>query len=327
MSGTVVVTYPGFDPDDPRSAGLLRAAGLDARREPRTGERAAVDVARLMRGAVAGIVSTDPFDETVFAACPDLRVLARVGVGTDSIDLEAATRAGVAVTITANVHAASVADHTVALMLACTRRLLENDRAVRAGEWDRGGRLIAGELTGATVGIVGLGGTGRAVARRLAGFDVELLACDVAPVAAPGVEQVAFDELLARSQVVTLHVPLLPSTRGLVGARELRLMRRDAILVNTSRGAIVDERALADALREGRPAGAGLDVFAHEPPSGSPLLALPNVVLSPHVGGISSRSQPSMLEQAAASIVAVLEDRAPAGLVNPAALGARAEVA
>lgn len=327
MTGTVVVTYPGFDPDDPRSAGLLRAAGLETRHQPRSGERTAADVARLMHGAVAGIVSTDPFDESVFAACPDLQVLARVGVGIDSIDVEAATRAGVAVTITAKVHADSVADHTVALMLACTRRLVENDRAIRAGDWDRGGRLLAGELTGATVGIVGLGRTGQAVARRLAGFDVELLACDVAPLAAPGVEQVPLDELMSRSQVVTLHVPLLPSTRGLVGARELGLMRKDAILVNTSRGAIVDEGALADALREGRLAGAALDVFTHEPPAGSPLLALPNAVLSPHVGGISSRSQPSMLEQAAASVVAVLELRAPAGLVNPAALGARAEVA
>src|SRR5579884_3077120 len=172
--GPVVVTYPGFDLEDARTAGALREAGFTIRFEPRVAERTPAEVSGFMFDACAGIVSTDPFDASVFSACPKLRVLARVGVGTDAIDLGAATRAGVAVTITPGVNANTVADHTLAMMLACCRRLLQNDRAVRAGLWERGGPMSPTDLTGATVGIVGLGEIGRAVARRLRGFDVKV---------------------------------------------------------------------------------------------------------------------------------------------------------
>ena len=316
----VVVTYPGFHPDDHATVGLLESAGLELRFEPRLRERSPAEVMALMADADAGIVSTDPFDESVFAACPALRVLARVGVGVDSIDLEAATEAGVAVTTTPGLNAATVADHTMAMMLACVRRLVENDSSVRAGGWERGGALSGGDLTGSTIAIVGLGAIGAAVARRLSGFDVQLLGVDIDQRAREGMTRVDLDQALAAADLITVHVPLSAATRGLIGAREMALMRPGSILLNTSRGGVVDEQALIAALREGRIAAAGLDVFAEEPPLASPLLSMSNVLLTPHVAGISVRAQRLMIEQAARSVIAVLEGRGPVGLLNPEAL-------
>src|SRR5579884_1897918 len=161
--GPVVVTYPGFDLEDARTAGALREAGFTIRFEPRVAERTPAEVSGFMVDACAGIVSTDPFDASVFSACPKLRVLARVGVGTDAIDLKAATEAGVAVTITPGANASTVGDHTLALMLACCRRVVENDQAIRKGIWDRGRALSGVDLSGSTVGIIGLGVIGQAV--------------------------------------------------------------------------------------------------------------------------------------------------------------------
>jgi phosphoglycerate dehydrogenase-like enzyme len=323
---TVVVTYPGFDCVDPGTAGVLTAHGLAIRFEPRTRERSADAVAELMNGAVGGIVSTDPFDQTVFARCPELRVLARVGVGLDTVDVEAATGAGVAVTITPELNTATVADHTLTLMLACCRRLVQNDSRTRAGGWDRGGSLNGLDLTGMTVGVIGLGSIGRAVARRLAGFDVTVLGTDLPHVTSELVERVGLEELLGRSGIISVHVPLSPATRGLIGARELALMPAGAIIINTSRGGVIDETALLPHLRQGR-LMAGLDVFEREPPEGSPLLLLDHVVVTPHIAGISVHSQQAMLEMAVQAVVEVIGGRRPPGLVNPDALGgARAPV-
>jgi phosphoglycerate dehydrogenase-like enzyme len=317
---TVVVTYPGFDEGDERTAGALRAAGLAVTFAPRVSERTPAEVINLMRGAVAGIVSTDPFDRSVLAACPGLRALARVGVGFDAIDLAAATQAGVAVTITPGLNGDTVADHTLALMLACVRRVVENDASVRRGEWDRGGRHLGSALSGATVGLIGLGAIGQAVARRLAGFGVRLLGHDLAEVEVEGVTRAELHELLRESDIVSLHVPLSEATHDLIGEAELALLRPTGILVNTARGRLVNEAALVAALREGRLAGAGLDVFEQEPPLGSPLLSLPQVVLSPHIGGIGAAAQQAMLEMATAAVLDVLSGRQPGGIVNPEAL-------
>jgi phosphoglycerate dehydrogenase-like enzyme len=302
----VLVTWAGYEEADPGTGGRLLAAGLRPRLEPKTGARDAREVARLAAGAVAAIVSTDPFDAGVFAAAPRLRVVARVGVGTDSIDLEAATAAGVVVATTPGANREAAADHAVAMMLAAVRRVTEHDRSVRRGEWERGGPLTPWELNGTTVGIVGFGDIGRAVARRLAGFDVRLLVSDPVLDGRDGRRSVPLAELLERSHVVSLHLPLSLETERILDGPALDMMREDAILVNTSRGPLVDERALISALEAGRLRAAALDVFADEPAVPAALAALPNVVLTPHIGGLSDRSIRAMTEQATQHVLDVL---------------------
>jgi phosphoglycerate dehydrogenase-like enzyme len=313
----VVVTWPDYDASQGGLGGALERSGLALRLEPKHTPRSPEEVARLMAEAAGAIVSTDPFDASVFAACPTLRVIARVGVGTDSIDLQSATECGVAVTVTPGANETTVADHTVSLMLAVLRRTVELDGSVRRGEWRRTGRYTPWGLSGAAVGLVGYGRTGQLVAERLRGFGVSLLVNDLIEPSDDSVEPVSLQELLGRSDVVSLHVPLSDSTRGLIGVRELELMRSSAILVNCARGGIVDEHALLEALAEERLRGAGLDVFEEEPPRSTRLLELPNVVLSPHIAGLSEASIEEMTRRATASVIEVLSGGEPADLANP----------
>src|SRR6476659_4700624 len=314
----ILVTWPDYDAVDVGAA--LRDAGLAVRLAPKLGRRSPEELRALACKAAGAIVSTDPFDAEVLDGCPALRVIARVGVGVDSIDLEAATARGVAVTVTPGANEVTVADHTLALMLAAVRRICAHDAGVRRGEWNRTGDHTPWLLSGATVGLIGYGRIGRLVAERLHGFGVQLLVSDPVAPLDDGVDAVTLDSLLAASDVVSLHVPLQAGTVGLIGARELALMPSRAVLVNTSRGGVVDERALVDALRAGRLRAASLDVFADEPPIASPLLALPNVTLSPHVSGLSTESIAEMTRRATASVIDVLSGRSPADLANPAVL-------
>ena len=309
------MTWPDYDPDGPSTGALLKAAGLGVRLAPKHGDRTPAQVAALVGDAVAAIVSTDPFDARVFAAAPRLRAIARVGVGFDSIDVDAASRAGVAVLTTPGANEATVADHTMALLLAALRRVPEQDAAIRRGEWNRVGAHTGWLLAGATVGLVGFGAIGRLVARRLSGFDVRLLIHDPAYDGGDG-SAVDLPTLLRDADVVSLHAPLVPDTHRLIGAEQLALMRPGCVLVNTARGAMVDEAALEVALRDGGIRAAALDVFEREPPAGSLLLERPNVVLSPHVGGISTASVREMTERATQAVLAVLLGTEPDGLVN-----------
>jgi phosphoglycerate dehydrogenase-like enzyme len=320
-AGTVLVTWIDFDPEDSETGGRLRAAGLDLKLAPKHGTRSPAELAELAQHAVAAIVSTDPFERSVLARASELRVIARVGVGTDSIDLAAATAAGVVVTTTPGANRETTADHAVALILAAVRRIVEHDAAVRRGEWRRTGAMTPWDLHGTTVGLVGYGAIGQAVARRLEGFGTRLLIVDPAPSeGAVGVEVAELDQLLDQADVVSLHVPLLDSTRGIIGAAELESMRSNAVLVNTSRGGLVDEDALVDALAAGRIRGAALDVFDDEPDVPAVLRSLPNVVLTPHVGGLSDRSIRRMTRDATGSVLDVLAGSPlPSSVVNPAA--------
>lgn len=320
-SGEVLITWPDYDASAVHLGVALNGAGLRCRLEPKRGARTPADMLAIVGSAVGAIVSTDPFDQAVLASAPELRVIARVGVGIDSIDLDAATARGVAVTVTPGANESTVADHTVALMLAVLRRLCEHNEGVRAGRWERTGRHTPWLLSGARVGLIGYGRIGQLVARRLSGFDVHLFVSDLATIDDTAVEEVDLDTLLATCDVVSLHAPLTPETQGAIGERELALMRPGTVLINTARGGIVDERALTEALRDGRLRGAGLDVFAGEPPdSSSALLRLPNVVLSPHNAGLSVQSIDDMLRRATASVVDILGGRAPADVANPAVL-------
>lgn len=314
MSGAILITWPDFDPEDPATGGRLTAAGHELRFAPKRAQRTPEELMALLEhGVVAAIVSTDPFDARVLEAAKQLRVIARVGVGTDSIDVVAAAKQGIAVCTTPGVNAASTADHAVALMLAALRRVPEHDRAVREGAWPRTGAATPWELNGATVGLVGYGAIGRLVHRRLSGFAVRVLVCDPQAKPLPGAERVELEPLLRASDVVSLHLPLGPATRGLLDKTKLAQLKPSAVLVNTARGGLIDEDALADALEHGRLRAAALDVFEHEPPHGSRLLTLPNVVLTPHVAGVSDRSVEAMTRRATDAVLEVMAGRNPGG--------------
>ena len=315
-SPIVLVTFAAFDSGHARIGKALIDAGVEIRLAPKLGHRSEPELAELLKGVSGAIVSTDPFTAEVIAGAPDLRIIARSGVGYDTVDIAAATRHGVQVVTTPGANDRSVADHAMAMLLSLLRRVPELDAGVRRGEWNRTGPYVPRQLSGMTVGVVGYGAIGRRVADRLRGFEVELLVHD--PMIEPGgpVESVALHELLRRSQVVTLHTPLNAATRQLINADTLALMRPDSVLVNTSRGEVVDQPALAAALTEGRIAGAALDVLDSEPPERSPLFEMSNVVLSPHNGGLSDVSIHDMLVRCVDSVLAVLAGGVAPDLLN-----------
>ena len=315
----VLITVPAFDPDAPHG-GRLAGAGVEFKLAPKLGARSPAEVAELVADCVGAMVSTDPFDESVFAAAPDLRIVARVGVGYDAIDVDAASRAGVVVTTTPGANEETVADHTLAMILAAVRRIAEHDRNVRAGKWDRFGPMLSWELHGKVVGVIGAGAIGAKVIRRLQGFAVRVLFFDPVVAACEGAEKVdRLDDLLRAAEVVSLHTPLLPATRGLIGAREIALMGPEAILVNVARGGLVDEAALAAALKGGGLRAAAFDVFVEEPPIDRSLFDVPNLVLSPHIGGVGVGSIAAMIDRATASIIETIQGSRPADALNPAA--------
>jgi phosphoglycerate dehydrogenase-like enzyme len=313
--GSVLVTAPGFDVGGEETGARLRRSGLRVEHAGAHGNRQPDEVARLVRDAVAAIVSSDPFTDAVFAASPQLRVIARLGVGTDSIDLDAATRAGVVVTTTPGLNDETCADHAVALLLAATRRVVEHDASVRRGDWDRGGQLTPWDLHGKRVGVVGYGRIGRCVVRRLRGFATHIKVFDPIVRLDRELACATLGDLLAWADVVTLHAPLTTTTAGLIGAHELTSMKPGAILVNTSRGGLVDEAALLDALTSGRLRAAALDVFQDEPPSNA-WRELSNVVLSPHVGGLSTEAIDAMARRCVQQVLDLLDGKAPDGVVN-----------
>ena len=322
MNNVVLVTYGGYTLDDPDSGGALRAAGYELRMHPRDSNRTPAELAELAADAVAAIADADPFDASVLRRARGLRVIARTGVGLDSIDLDAATEAGVAVTVTPGVNDETVADHALALILATLRCIVEQDGLVRTGGWRTFGDRGPWQLHGATVGIVGYGAIGRAVGRRLSGFGVKLLAYDPV-IAEADVPLVELDDLLARADVVSVHAPLTPETRGLFDAARISRMKPGSILVNTARGPVIDEDALADALERGHVRAAGLDVFEVEPPVERRILRAPNVTLSPHHAGISDVSNLDMSRMATASVLGILQGGDTGRVVNPAVLNGR----
>jgi D-3-phosphoglycerate dehydrogenase len=272
-----------------------------------------------LAGAWGVVAGSERYTSEVFAAAGSLRAIVRFGAGYDAVDVDAATAAGVAVCIAPGANAEAVADMALALMLASLRHIPELDAAARSGAWRPA--EMGGDLAGATVAIVGLGAIGRAVARRLRGFGCTLIGVEPHPaagVADLGIELTDLDSALGRADVLTLHAPA--GDRPVIGARELALLPRHAIVVNTARGTLIDESALVDALRSGRLGGAALDVFEHEPlPAGHPLTQLANVVLSTH----SSAFTPMAIERTGEAVVATLREllagRVPAACLNRAA--------
>jgi glyoxylate reductase len=275
----------------------------------------------VLEGFDAVIVSMETIDKEYISRAPRLGIIARFGVGYDNVDVVACSRRGIHVTHTPGVLSAAVADLTWGLILTLTRRIVEADRFARE-EWaKRISKLpFRSDLEEKTIGIIGLGRIGLEVARRAQGFGAKLIYHDVVrrPDLEAGfnVEYVEFDKLLREADVISLHVPLLPSTRHLIGRRELSLMKPTALLINTSRGAVVDQEALVVALEEGRIGGAGLDVFEEEPlPLGDRLAGLRNVVLTPHIGSATVETRRKMATVCAENVRAFLEGKMPPNLV------------
>jgi glyoxylate reductase len=269
---------------------------------------------------------SDRIDASVLDAGRRLRVVANMAVGYDNVDVAAATERGILVTNTPGVLTETTADLAFALLLAAARRVAEGDRLTRTGGWKawHPSFLLGHDVHGATLGIVGLGQIGRAVARRARGFDMRLLyhSRTRRPEAESelGLEFVELEQLLKESDFVSLHVFLSPQTRHLIGERELALMKPTAVLVNTTRGPVVDQRALYRALKEGRIAAAGLDVAEEEPiPLDDPLLTLDNVTITPHVGSASVATRGKMAAMAVENVLAALRGEQPPNCVNPEA--------
>jgi glyoxylate reductase len=264
---------------------------------------------------------TDHIDAALLNAAPRLRAIANVAVGYDNIDVAEATARGIPVGNTPGVLTETTADLAFALILACARRIVEADRFVRDGRWRTWdpSLLLGYDVHGATLGVVGFGKIGQAVARRARGFDMRVLYANPSAVdTAVNVEHVDLDTLLGRSDFVSLHVPLTASTTKMIGERELRLMKRTAILVNTARGGVVDQAALVRALEEGVIAGAGLDVAEVEPiPAGNALLRAPNVTLLPHIASASHATRERMAAMAIDNCLAALRGERMPHCVNP----------
>jgi D-3-phosphoglycerate dehydrogenase len=249
----------------------------------------------MLRGHDSAIVGLERVDDRVLAAVPELRVISKYGVGLDAIDIDAVARRGIRLGWTGGVNRRSVSELTLAFAIALLHRMPEGDAVLRRGGWSK---LVGRELTGKTVGIIGCGFVGQDLVKLLAPFGCRILANDIRDYPEfyrqHGVAPVALPELLEASDVVTLHVPLDATTRGLIGAAELARMRPGTVLINAARGGLVDETALADALERGHLAGAACDVFHMEPDANPRLVALPTFLGTPHIGGSSQEAQLAM---------------------------------
>ena len=263
------------------------------------------------------VVGLQRITERVLAAAGRLKVIGRCGVGLDNIDLKAAGSRGIPVVYTPGANAQTVADLSLGLMLALARKITQADRMTRGHQWKR---IMGNDVWGKTLGIFGLGQIGANVARRAKGFDMNVVAYDVVQnlllARELGIEYRSKVDILGIADFITLHLPLTPETRGFIGDDELSTMKKTTVLVNTSRGGIVDEQALYRALKEGTIAGAALDVFEPEPPGSTPLVELDNFIGCPHIGGITVEAIARIGMTVARDIVAVLKGQTPQFLAN-----------
>jgi len=272
----------------------------------------AADIAALARevGAVAILSRQGPVTAEVMDAAPGLRIVARHGVGVDDVDVAEAGRRGIVVTRAPGSNTQAVAEHTLALILALAKRLPALSAQVAGGAWRLGGDKVR-DVAGLRLGLVGCGAIGQAVARLAGAFGMEVAAFDPAAAAIPGIARATdLPALLRRSDALSLHVPFMPATRHIIGAAELALLPPGAFVINTARGGLIDEEALARALESGHVAGAGLDVFEDEPPAPDhPLRRHPGAIATPHVAGVTDGSLVNMGVMAAECIVAILQGR------------------
>jgi len=320
--GKILVTKPIF----PEAIEFLKSqASVDSNADDRNlTKKELIERMNLAHGVVT--LATDTIDTEVLQAVPNLRIVSNVAVGLNNIDVAAATRLGILVTNTPGVVTESTADFAWALLMAAARRVAEADRFIRAGQWKafKLQMLLGHDVYGKTLGIVGFGNIGKAVARRAKGFGMSIQYCGsgraIAAAESEGAVAVSFETLLATSDFISVHVPLLPTTTHLLNDQAFALMKPSCVVVNSSRGPVVDEKALVRALQSGKIAAAGLDVFEREPEVEPELLKLENVVLAPHIGSSSRETRLKMCLMAAENVLAGLKGERPPNLVNPEAL-------
>jgi D-3-phosphoglycerate dehydrogenase len=283
----VVSTSPSFAKYSNEPIELLKKYGIEFEYLP--ADITEEDFIEKMQGVNAAIVAFNTISEKVLDSLPDLKIVCKHGVGVDNIDIKAAQKCGVVVTNVPNANKHAVADFAFALMLSLARKIPETNDQTKKGEWPR---IFGSDVYGKTLGIVGLGMIGREVARRAKGFDMKIVAYDPYPnrefAAEYGIEYVQLEDLLQVSDFVTLHMPLTPQTRNLIGEKELSLMKESAFIVNASRGGVVSETDLYEALKNEKIAGAALDVFEKEPAHEHPLFELSNFIALPHIAGYTS---------------------------------------
>jgi phosphoglycerate dehydrogenase-like enzyme len=317
----VLITSRSFGEFVRTGLDILSDAGLTVYR-PGPEERPVTE-ARLLElvdghNPQAIIIGSDPITSAVLASAERLRLVMKHGVGVDNIDIDASTDAGILVANAPDTNTHAVADLTIGMILVLLRGIAGSAMSARSGGWER---VVGNELGARTVGVVGTGKIGSEVIRRLVPFGPEILGHDVVQderlIASCGVAYVSLAELLERSNVITLHVPLLPQTHHLIGRRQLESLKEDVKLVNIARGGLVDERALEEFLRAHPRAAAALDVFTAEPPQESPLLKLENVVPTTHIGGYTYEALARMDRVCAETVVAVLSGESPPNVLNP----------
>jgi len=320
MSWKVLITARTLDVAGAEALRILKSAGCQLVTPPKFGPLTEAELLPQLEGMDAVLASMDKFTANVFGAqqASSLKLISRWGVGYDAIDVPAATQNGVVIAYTPGLLNDAVADYAMALMFALARRVHEGHLSMREGKWLSG---WGHDITGKTLGIIGCGRIGQAVAKRVSGFDMRVLGHDIAPNADAqklGVQFVPLDQLLAESDFISLHAALTPETRGLIGEAQLRLMKKTAYLINTARGAIVDESALLRALKEKWIAGAALDAFAVEPlPAEHPFRTAPNILLTPHQASFGQDTGERVSTAAARAIVELQSGRKPEWVVNP----------
>ena len=312
----VLITSTSFGKRVQAPVEILQSKGFELRLNDLGRPLEPAELVERLAGCQGCIAGLDHFTAEVFRAAPELRIVARYGVGVDRVDLAAAAQAGVTVTNTPEANSDSVADLAVTLMLAVARRIPYADRLVRSGAWQN---VYGVSLTGKTVGLVGYGRIGSRVAERVRGFRCRVLVHDpfllAETAAGAGLELVSLERLLAESDVVSLHLPANDQTRGLFGREAFTRMKAAAILINTARGEVVDDGALVEALSEGRIGGAGLDAHAQEPPNIAPYRDLDNVVLTPHMGAHTEEALYNMATGAVGNLCAWFEGQDPPNVV------------
>jgi len=318
MTFKILSTSPTFGHYVSEPIEYFKENGCEVTIVPQGSKFSEEELVENMAGIDAAIVGFERITKSVIQGSKNLKVIAKHGAGVDNIDIRTATSQGIVVISAFGANSDAVADLTFGLFLSLARMIPFADRTVKEGGWPR---MIGAQVNEKNLGIIGCGQVGKKVAKRALGFDMRVFVYDVVKDEAFaqkwGISYRSLDEVLAESDFLSIHVPLIDSTRKLIGRRELQLMKKGAFLVNIARGGVVDEEALYQALKEGKIRGAALDVFSSEPPEGNPLLALDSVIATPHMGGYTTEALRETGMICARGIVDALKGKRPQSIVNP----------